>query len=84
MLQLDLIVSVDSMPAHLAGALGIPVWTLLPCAADWRWMRDRRDCPWYPTMRLFRQHTPGDWSAVAVEVAADLRAFRNKMALGSV
>jgi hypothetical protein len=69
---LDLVVTVDSFPAHLAGALGVPVWTLLPEPADWRWM-DRRDTsPWYPTMRLYRQPRPGDWPAVVARVAGDL------------
>src|SRR5918993_1013046 len=54
---LDLLISIDSMPAHLGGALGIPVWTILQAEADWRWMKDRDDTPWYPTMRLFRQDT---------------------------
>jgi hypothetical protein len=70
--QLDLVVTVDTMVAHLAGALGKPVWTLLPYRADWRWMIDRADSPWYPTMRLFRQSSPGDWSTVIAEVAAEL------------
>lgn len=64
MRAMDLIVSVDSMPAHLAGALGIPVWTLLHAECDWRWMDAREDSPWYPTMRLFRQTSPGDWRSV--------------------
>lgn len=58
---LDLVVTVDTMIAHLAGALAVPVWTLLPFAADWRWMLGRSDTPWYPTMRLFRQPAAGDW-----------------------
>ena len=62
--QLDLVVSVDSSVAHLAGAMGKPVWILLPANADWRWMMDRKDSPWYPTMRLFRQTKLGDWSDV--------------------
>jgi ADP-heptose:LPS heptosyltransferase len=70
--QLDLVVTVDTMVAHLAGALGKPVWTLLPYRADWRWMIYRADSPWYPTMRLFRQSSPGDWSTVIAEVAAEL------------
>lgn len=57
----DLVLSVDTVVAHLAGALGAPVWTLLPFAADWRWMHGRDDSPWYPTMRLLRQPRPGDW-----------------------
>ena len=69
---LDLIISVDSMPVHLAGALGIPVWTLLKYEADWRWMINREDSPWYPTMRLFRQAHPGDWQSVVQHVKAAL------------
>jgi tetratricopeptide (TPR) repeat protein len=71
--NLDLLISVDTMPAHLAGALGRPVWTLLPFAPDWRWMRDRSDTPWYPSMRLFRQPRPGDWASVMASVAEQLR-----------
>lgn len=71
--QLDLVVAVDTMVAHLAGALGVPVWTLLHSEADWRWMRSRDDSPWYPTMRLFRQRAPGDWNSVLDDVAAALR-----------
>jgi hypothetical protein len=59
---------VDPSLAHLAGALGKPVWVLLPFAADWRWMRDRADTPWYPTMRLFRQKAAGDWPGVVAAV----------------
>ena len=70
--ELDLVISVDTMVAHLAGALGRPVWTLLDAAADWRWMRRRDDTPWYPTMRLFRQPRPGRWEPVVEEVAAAL------------
>ena len=75
MLGLDLIVTVDSFPAHLAGALGVPVWTLLHADADWRWMAGQDDSPWYPTMRLFRQDAgrPGDWGPVLDRVAAALR-----------
>lgn len=73
MTQLDLVVSVDSMPAHLAGALGRPVWTLLALAADWRWLLERADTPWYPTMRLFRQQRLGDWEGVGAEVCRVLR-----------
>ena len=73
MRSLDLIVSVDSFPAHLAGALAKPVWTLLHTAADWRWLEGREDSPWYPTMRLFRQERPGAWDGVIAKVAAELR-----------
>jgi hypothetical protein len=69
---LDLVISVDTMVAHLAGALGRPVWTLLHADSDWRWMRDRQDSPWYPTMRLFRQSEAGGWRAVIERVAREL------------
>ena len=75
MRALDLVITVDSMAAHLAGTLGRPTWLLLKHEADWRWMDGRADSPWYPTMRLFRQPRPGDWHAVAQEVAAALRVF---------
>ena len=76
MRALDVVVTVDSMPAHLAGALGVPVWTLLQARADWRWMEDRDDSPWYPTMRLFRQARPGDWEPVIARVARALAERR--------
>jgi hypothetical protein len=65
---LDLVVTADTMAAHLAGALAVPTWTLLMADADWRWMSDRNDSPWYPTMRLFRQPRPGAWDAVVARV----------------
>jgi hypothetical protein len=70
---LDLLICVDTLSAHLAGALGVPTWTLLPASADWRWMDDREDTPWYPTMRLFRQTRPGDWESVMARVGKELR-----------
>jgi hypothetical protein len=77
MRTLDLVISVDSMPAHLAGALGVPVWALLHHEPDWRWMSNGNRSPWYPTMRLFRQPHPGDWKPVIALVAAELaRAAR--------
>lgn len=71
---LDLVISVDTAVVHLAGALARPVWTLLPFAPDWRWLRDRDDCPWYPTMRLFRQARPGDWDAVFADLDKALKS----------
>jgi hypothetical protein len=62
--RLDLVITVDTAVAHLAGAMGRPVWVLLPFAADWRWLRGRDDSPWYPNMRLFRQSDAGDWKPV--------------------
>jgi tetratricopeptide (TPR) repeat protein len=69
MSTLDLVISSDTSVAHLAGALGRPVWVLLQYAADWRWLRDRSDSPWYPTARLFRQPEPDDWESVIRRVA---------------
>lgn len=70
--QLDLVISVDTAVAHLAGALGKPVWVLLPFIPEWRWLLEREDSPWYPTMRLFRQSHPGDWQGVFEAVAQAL------------
>jgi hypothetical protein len=68
--NLDLAVSVDTAVAHLAGALGHPVWVPLAFMPDWRWLLDRDDCPWYPSMRLFRQKTAGDWTSVVKRLSA--------------
>jgi len=62
--QLDLLITPDTLAAHLAGALGRPAWVMLEHASDWRWMHARTDSPWYPSLRLFRQHAPGDWQEV--------------------
>lgn len=67
--QLDLVISVDTAVAHLAGAMGKPVWILLSCAADWRWLMGRQDSPWYPTVRLFRQSRRHDWTEVCDQIA---------------
>ena len=69
---LDLVITVDTSMVHLAGALGKATWLLLPYAADWRWLQNRGDSPWYPSVRIFRQPRPGDWAAVMAEVAAAL------------
>jgi tetratricopeptide (TPR) repeat protein len=73
MMNLDLVVTSDTAVAHLAGALGVPVWVALPFAPNWRWLLDRSDSPWYPTMRLFRQKKAGDWPGVFEEMAVALR-----------
>ena len=70
---LDLVVTIDTAVAHLAGALGAPTWTLLSQYADWRWLRDRDDSPWYPTMRLFRQTQAGEWGDVLESAVAALK-----------
>jgi len=70
---LDLVISVDTAVAHLAGAMGKPVWVLLPHPAEWRWLSGREDSPWYPTMRLFRQPQRGDWLGALDKLAAALR-----------
>lgn len=72
---LDLVISIDTAVAHLAGALGKPVWILLPFAADWRWLVGRDDSPWYPSARLYRQPSPGDWPAVLDRVERDLQQW---------
>jgi hypothetical protein len=71
---LDLVIGVDTAVAHLAGAMGRPVWLLNRFDADWRWLRGRDDCPWYPALRQFRQPAPGDWEGVVARVAAALSA----------
>jgi hypothetical protein len=75
MSRLDLVISVDTAVAHLAGGLGRPVWIVLQETADWRWMVDREDSPWYPSARLFRQDKPGDWAGVASRVRAALKGW---------
>jgi hypothetical protein len=70
---LDLLITVDTLSAHLGGALGVPVWTLLHSDPDWRWMAGRSDTPWYPTMRLFRQPRAGEWGSVLASVSEALK-----------
>ena len=77
--NLNLLVTADTAVAHLAGALALPVWVALPFVPDWRWLLDRGDCPWYPTMRLFRQKKRGDWPAAFDEI----RAARPTIARGA-
>jgi len=73
MQQLDLVISVDTAPCHLAAAQGVPTWILLPFPADWRWLRDRSDTPWYPSVRLFRQPALGDWDTPITEMMSALQ-----------
>ena len=75
MQHMDLIITVDTAIAHLAGALGRPVWLLLPFATDWRWIHERTDTPWYPTMRIFKQPTPFDWNSVMKNVYDALQNY---------
>jgi ADP-heptose:LPS heptosyltransferase len=71
--RLDLVISIDTSVAHLAGAMGKPCWTLLPYVhADWRWLRERTDSPWYPSLKLYRQTRPRDWSETVDQVLRDL------------
>jgi tetratricopeptide (TPR) repeat protein len=77
---LDLVIAVDTSVAHLAGALGRPVWMLTPYALDWRWLRDREDSPWYPTMRLFRQRRPREWDDPLMRLTAALALLAAKTA----
>ena len=74
-MHMDLVISVDTSIAHLAGALGVPVWLLLSASVDWRWLLDRDDSPWYPTARLFRQGKAGDWASVLERVSGELKLW---------
>ena len=74
--QMDLIITVDTAVAHLAGALGRPVWLLLPYSTDWRWIVNRTDSPWYPTMRIFKQPAPFDWDSVMTAICYELEQIQ--------
>jgi ADP-heptose:LPS heptosyltransferase len=76
---LDLVITTDTCIAHLAGAMGKPVWILLPHLSDWRWMQDRNTTPWYPSARLFRQSSPGDWAGVMNRVTIKLSGLRRRL-----
>ena len=87
-MNMDLVITIDTSVAHLTGGLGKPVWVLLSRVAEFRWLRDRTDSPWYPTMRLFRQASPGHWRPVIREIADALpkffaKASRSQLKLGS-
>jgi hypothetical protein len=77
MMNLDLIVTSDTSMAHLAGALGVPVWVALGKVPDWRFLLEREDCPWYPTMRLFRQERWGEWGPVFRRMAHAVQQLRS-------
>lgn len=77
MTQLDLVITADTATAHLAGGLGVPVWVALPYVPDWRWLLDRTETPWYPTMRLFRQIAPGDWHGVFAAIVSAVLKLRD-------
>jgi hypothetical protein len=76
--NLDLLIACDTAVAHLAGALGVPVWAALPFSPDWRWLREPSDTPWYPTMRLFRQTERGNWTTVIEQMANELQQWARK------
>src|SRR5690606_28122631 len=73
---LDLIITTDTAPAHLAGALGRPAWVILPKSPDWRWLRDRSDSPWYPTLKLYRPAEVRQWEGPIGQIVADLKVWK--------
>jgi len=82
--QLDLVLTVDTLAAHLAGALGMPAWVMLQHAADWRWMTETARTPWYPSLRLFRQRRQGDWTGVVADVQRSMRAWSREFSARSI
>jgi ADP-heptose:LPS heptosyltransferase len=78
-----LVIAVDTAVAHLAASLGKPTWVLVSYAPDWRWLYDRSDSPWYPSVRIFRQKTPGDWVTVIQQVTEELSLLTNQRNLPS-
>ncbi|MBW1784607.1 MAG: glycosyltransferase, partial [Deltaproteobacteria bacterium] len=76
--NLDLVISIDTSVAHLSGAMGKPTWLLLQSISDFRWLKDREDTPWYPTMRLFRQQRPGEWPGVLARVCSEIRSLLSR------
>jgi hypothetical protein len=82
--QLDLVITVDTLAAHLAGALGVPAWVMLQSAADWRWMTGTSRSPWYPSLRLFRQRRPGDWKSVVDDICRELHAWSRRLDARSI
>ena len=80
--SLDLVVTTDTSIAHLAGALAKPVWILLPHLGDWRWMQETETTPWYPTARLLRQRTPGDWAGLVLRVSQELDRLQQAFVAG--
>ncbi len=76
--NIDLLITIDTSVAHLAGAMGIPTWVLLSHAPDWRWLLDREDSPWYPSIRLFRQDSGGEWKTVLTRVASELKKMAER------
>jgi ADP-heptose:LPS heptosyltransferase len=79
MMNLDLVITCDTAIGHLAGALGVQVWVALKFVPDWRWLLDRADSPWYPSVRLYRQPSLGDWSAVFDQMKMDVTLNENKI-----
>ena len=71
--HMDLVITVDTALAHLAGALGLPTFLMVPFSSEWRWQLHREDSPWYPTMRIYRQRMPGDWDSVVAQILTDLQ-----------